>query len=371
MLILDQLRSKDPAIRLVTVAILAGLAVLAAGLFHVQVLSAHKFKVSQVSQSFRTVRMPAIRGQIRDRNDIALADNRPAYQVNLYLEELRPYFRSTYYRAKAGKSYTTAERVRLEQLSRYHVVSNLVHAVGSTLDQTLTISEVDFRKHYSQRRALPLPVASDIEQEQLARFLEQSATLPGCDLEAQPARIYPYGSTAAHVLGYLRRDDRYSESDAGFHYRLPDFSGIVGIEGAFDSQLRGQPGMKSVLVNSLGYRQSESIWTPADPGDHIVLTIDLAVQQAAEQALRSAGPYTRGAVIVMDVRNGDVVAMASAPAFDPNQFLPADRPRGLGAAAGSGDAAVDQPRDVWRLRPGLDLQNRGRIGGVGGRHDPS
>jgi penicillin-binding protein 2 len=322
MLILDQLRSKDPAIRLVTVAILAGLAVLAAGLFHVQVLSAHKFKVSQVSQSFRTVRMPAIRGQIRDRNDIALADNRPAYQVNLYLEELRPYFRSTYYRAKAGKSYTTAERVRLEQLSRYHVVSNLVHAVGSTLDQTLTISEVDFRKHYSQRRALPLPVASDIEQEQLARFLEQSATLPGCDLEAQPARIYPYGSTAAHVLGYLRRDDRYSESDAGFHYRLPDFSGIVGIEGAFDSQLRGQPGMKSVLVNSLGYRQSESIWTPADPGDHIVLTIDLAVQQAAEQALRSAGPYTRGAVIVMDVRNGDVVAMASAPAFDPNQFFP-------------------------------------------------
>jgi penicillin-binding protein 2 len=207
-------------------------------------------------------------------------------------------------------------------LVRYHVVSNLVHAVGSILDNPLALSEVDFRKHYDQRRALPLPVVTDLDQEKLARFVEQSTTLPGCDLEAQPARIYPYGPTAAHVVGYLRRDDRYSEDDAGFHYRLPDFSGIVGIEGIFDAQLRGQPGMKSVLVNSLGYRQSESIWEPTDPGDHIVLTIDLALQQAAEKALQSAGPYTRGAAVVMDTRNGDILAMASAPAFDPNQFFP-------------------------------------------------
>ena len=322
MLILDQIRSKDPAIRLVTVGILAGLAVLAAGLFHVQVLSARKFKASQVSQSFRTVRLPAIRGQIRDRNDIALADNRPAYQVNLYLEELRSYFQSTFMHAKAGRRFSRPELLRLGELVRYHVVSNLVHAVGSILDNPIELSEVDFRKHYDQRRALPLPVVTDLDQEKLARFVEQSTTLPGCDLEAQPARIYPYGPTAAHIVGYLRRDDRYSEDDAGFHYRLPDFSGVVGIEGIFDAQLRGQPGMKSVLVNSLGYRQSESIWEPSDPGDHVVLTIDLALQQAAEKALQSAGPYTRGAVVIMDVRNGDILAMASAPAFDPNQFFP-------------------------------------------------
>jgi penicillin-binding protein 2 len=322
MLIVDQLRSKDPAFRVVTVAVLAGLTLLAAGLFHVQVLSARKFKASQVSQSFRTVRMPAIRGQIRDRNDVALADNRPAYQVNLYLEELRPYFQSTYEMARAGKRHSVSERLRLGQLARYHVVSNLVHVVGITLDQTLALSETEFRKHYDQRRALPLPVATDLEQAQLAKFLEQSAALPGCDLEAQPARIYPHGSTAAHVIGYLRRDDRYSEGEGEFHYRLPDFSGMVGIERMFDDELRGEPGMKSVLVNSLGYRQSESIWTPTDPGDHVVLTMDLAIQQAAEQALNSAGPYTRGAAIVMDVRNGDVLALASVPAFDPNRFFP-------------------------------------------------
>jgi penicillin-binding protein 2 len=322
MLIIDQLRSKDPALRVMSVAVLTGLAVLAAGLFHVQVLSARKFKASQVSQSFRTVRMPAIRGQILDRNGVSLADNRPAYQVNLYLEELRPYFQSTYERAKAGKKYTVAERLRLGQLARYHVVSNLVHVVGLTLDQGLALTEADFRKHYDQRRALPLPVATDLQQEQLARFLEQSAALPGCDLEAQPARVYPHGSTAAHVLGYLRRDDRYTDTEGDFHYRLPDYSGMVGIEGMFDRELRGEPGMKSVLVNSLGYRQSESIWTPMDPGDHVVLTLDLELQQAAEQALDSAGPYTRGAAIVMDVRNGDILALASAPAFDPNQFFP-------------------------------------------------
>ncbi len=322
MLILDQLRSKDRAIRAVTLGVLAGLAVLVAGLFQVQVLSARKFKSSQVSQSFRTVRLPAIRGQIRDRHNVVLADNRPAYQVNLYLEELRSYFQSTYSRAADGRRFNSTDRLRLGEFARYFVVSNLVNAVSGMLEEPLVLTEKEFETHYNQRRALPLPVATDLDSEQLARFVEQSTTLPGCDLEAQPARVYPYGQTAAHILGYLRRDDRYSEDEGDFHYRLPDFSGVSGIEGHFDTQLRGEPGMKSVLVNSLGYRQSESIWTPTDPGDSIVLTIDLALQQAAEQALQSAGPYTRGAVVVLDVRNGDILAMASAPAFDPNDFFP-------------------------------------------------
>ena len=84
----------------------------------------------------------------------------------------------------------------------------------------------------------------------------------GADLDLQAVRIYPLGTTAAHLLGYLQRDDSSQEGeDAYFNYRLPDYRGVVGIEGGFDAQLRGRAGAESVLVNNLGYRQSENIWS--------------------------------------------------------------------------------------------------------------
>ena len=97
----------------------------------------------------------------------------------------------------------------------------------------------------------------------------------------------------------------------------------MGIEYSLDSFLRGYAGKKTVMVNNQGYRQSESVWEAAEPGSNVVLTIDLGIQQAAETALKN-GPYgarTAGAVVVMDVNTGDVLAMASSPTFDPNFFV--------------------------------------------------
>jgi penicillin-binding protein 2 len=154
-------------------------------------------------------------------------------------------------------------------------------------------------------------------------FAEQSASLPGFDLDVQPVRVYPHHSTAAHLIGYLLRSDSAADEDVFFNYRMPDSKGATGVEGALDEQLRGKTGVKSVLVNSLGYRQSENGWNAADAGQNVHLTIDLAIQKAAEQALRSGpeGPRTRGAVVVMDPRNGDLLGIASSPTFDPNQFI--------------------------------------------------
>src|SRR5262249_5369215 len=133
-----------------------------------------------------------------------------------------------------------------------------------------------------------------------------------------------YQTTAAHLLGELKRDSSSAEGeDSFFSYRLPDYRGVLGIEYGFDAQLRGRAGGKSVVVNSVGYRQTESIILPAMPGSNVVLTIDLAIQQAAERALQQRGPFgadTRAAAVVMQIQTGDILALASSPTYNPNSF---------------------------------------------------
>jgi len=322
MLIIDQLKKGEYQLRLLAWMILLGLGVLASGLFYVQVVSGKSYQASQVNQSFRTVRLPAVRGRILDVNGVALAENRPAYNVNLYLEELRGHFQSAYRQVTLGRRLSGSERDALGRGVRYQVVSNLVALAGQAIQQSVAVDARRFRTHYNERLALPLTVAADLPLVSVARFLEGGVGLPGLELEVQPVRNYPYGSLAAHTIGYLRRDDRPGGEDFLTRYSLPDYRGVVGIEGEFDDHLRGRPGVKSVLVNNLGYRQSETVWEPAEAGDNVYLTLDARVQRSAEAALSSAGGDTRGAVVVMDVHTGDLLALASAPAFDPNEFVP-------------------------------------------------
>src|SRR5919109_425466 len=96
MLIFDQLRKNDRRLQLLAICVLSSFGVLLFGLWYVQVLCSRRYQASQISQSFRTVRIPAIRGKILDANGIALAENRPSYNVNIYLEELRPLFQAEY-----------------------------------------------------------------------------------------------------------------------------------------------------------------------------------------------------------------------------------------------------------------------------------
>ena len=350
MIVFDQLKKNDPHLRAVTWGVLIGMAILVAGLWWVQIISYRQYSENLKSQSFRTVRIPAIRGKILDRNGAALAENRPSYNVNLYLEELRVEFRAEYARLRKPQfvtnslplwkrwlgfnpvetkmvRLTVAQRRALEAQARYCVASNSVFQIAQRLQQPVTLSFTNFVRHYSDQLALPFPVLTNLDTIQISRLLEQSSNPPGSELEVQPIRHYPGGTTVAHILGYLLRDiSSYEGELAAFDFRLPDYQGRIGIEGSFDADLRGKAGAKSVLVNSLGYRQSESIWTPAEPGKNVVLTIDLAIQQAAELALHNYSPSARGAVVVLDCHNGDILAMASSPAFDPNWYIPFLKP---------------------------------------------
>jgi penicillin-binding protein 2 len=323
MIVFDQLKKNDPQLRTITWSVLIGMGILLAGLWYVQVISHRHYTENLKAQSFRTVRIPAIRGKILDRNGVPLAENQPVYNVNLYLDELRRQFKDEWQRSRPARKLTKAERAALEAQTRYRVVSNIVWRVANTLQQPVFFDLGQFLRHYTNQLALPMTLVNGLDPALVARFLEQPSNLPGVDLEIQPSRLYPQHLSAAHVLGFLTRDDSSAvDEDAFFNFRLPDYRGKVGIEGAFDSELRGRAGVKYVLVNSLGYRQSENIWTPAEPGNNITLTIDLGIQRAAERALQSAGPDIRGAVVVLDPNNGDIIALVSAPAYDPNIYIP-------------------------------------------------
>src|SRR2546427_5199688 len=136
MLIFDQLRKNDRQLQVLAACVLSGLGLLLLGLWYVQVLSVKRYQTSQINQSFRTVRIPAIRGKIFDANGVALAENRPSYNVNLYLDELRPYFQAQYGSAKNRILYelrksgtrpklSAGQITELGKRTRYQVVSNL------------------------------------------------------------------------------------------------------------------------------------------------------------------------------------------------------------------------------------------------------
>ena len=356
MLIVDQLKKNDPQLRTLTLAVIAGMVALLTGLWWVQIVSVNDYRQNLETQSYRTVRIPAVRGMILDRNGHALAENRPTYKVSLYLEELRGQFKAAYTSlANAAQTKLTQQREQTEkqlgrrlnskekkqfllntamknalgQQARHVVVSNVVQQLSSRLQEPLSVDDTEFERHYETRLALPYPVANNLSPSQIARFEEQSTSPLGLDLEVQSTRFYPYSSAAAHLLGYLQFDDRsITGEEAFFSYRLPDYRGAIGIEFGFDAELHGKAGEKSVLVNNFGYRHAENIWSPAEAGRNVVLTIDLHIQQAAERALENAPVegQPRGAAVVMDVQTGDVLALASVPAFDPNLFIPKPSP---------------------------------------------
>ena len=373
MLIMDELRNNNRPLRVLAWGMATGLFLLLAGLWYVQIVSTARFNEVRKDQSFRTVRLPASRGKILDRNGAVLAESRPSYQISLYLEDpaLREQFKSEYRAARGRRRMTREQQVELARHTRYLVVSNKVAQLSQALGQPIGVSEAQFTRHYESSLALPFPVLSGLDAHQIARFSESMSVPPGFELEIRSLRYYPHHATAAHLLGYLTRDENSDEDqDLSFNYRLPDFAGVTGIEGLFDDYLRGKAGAKSVLVNNLGYRQAENIWTPVEAGDNLHLTIDLPIQRVAEAALSQAQYQVRGAAVVMDCRNGDVLALASLPTYRSQFVCPTHDAQRVDEPHRSETAPAYQPRRVRHLSARLDLQDRRGVGRARSRLGP-
>ncbi len=192
---------------------------------------------------------------------------------------------------------------------------------------------------------MPAKIAGGVSNKTIVIIEEKNSDLPGVEVVAESVRVYPNGSTAAHVLGYL---GQISESDKSYYvdqkgYKSTDMVGQEGIEKAFESDLKGKDGTKNVEVNAFGELVRVINETEPQKGKDVYLTIDLELQKTAQEALKQAlteiqkaGTFKSqwgdfkygtayknanvGAVVALDVKTGDVLAMASYPDFDPNLF---------------------------------------------------
>jgi penicillin-binding protein 2 len=237
--------------------------------------------------------LPAPRGIIYDRQGLILAENQPAYQLELVPEQV-PDLDAT-----------------LQGLVRIGL---------------LDADDVDDAKRTvrSRRPFDSVPIRLHLSESDMAAFGVNRFEFPGVDIRTRLARSYPQGETAVHALGYvgtvsaadLARIDR--EAYAG-----TSTIGKVGIEAAYEDPLRGRNGSREIMVNARG-RSVEKLGTlqaalqtrPGEPGTDLFLTLDLEVQRVAEQAVRDQ----RAAIVALDPNNGDVIALVSRPGFDPNLF---------------------------------------------------
>jgi penicillin-binding protein 2 len=310
-------RDRNPRLHIIGLIVGGGLLLLLLALWHVQVMRGGHYDYRGDAQSLRRIRIPSARGEIVDRNGVVLANNRPSYDIVLYLDQLK----------------RTSKRQDIVR-----VAAASVGGLARTLGLPATLNERDVRVHYQRRRPIPMSVWRDLPPETVAAFAERAGTLPGMDLIVMPVRQYPHGALAAHLLGYVGKAQPGDFEDGDierFYYYQPDNIGRQGVERSCDEYLRGAPGGKTIRVNPAGNLVDEISEVRAERGNRIVLTIDARLQRVAEEALARAplpgGKELRGAAVVLDAGSGEVLAMASAPSFDPNIFNPGTPASVIGA----------------------------------------
>lgn len=269
------------------------------------------------------VRLPPVRGTIRDRNGLILAGNQAACDIEFDLPEM---VRS--YRERHGRVPTLQYRGVVHQMEKVMTEPDIVqivnedvvprlHALGLPTDYDSKELELHFRTDAE----VPFVFARNVGFATMAEMDEHGLGLSGARVAKRPVRRYPFGALAAHVLGYVGEPQKISDlPDAqDFQFYEANVKGRAQIEEAMDKDLRGTPGTRLMERNLKGVIDREMGVTPPQAGDSVYLTLDAGIQFITEQALRAVG---RAGAVVVDPNTGDILAMASVPSFDPNSFIP-------------------------------------------------
>ncbi len=315
---------RSPEFRLAVIGLimLACFGLLAGQLWYVQVARGAEYTARIRGNSQVNVRLPAVRGEILDRHGVPLAVNRSSAVVEFYLPDLVRQYRETHgelprhsYRTTVGGMMTEKDEPDIVK-----IVNDTVMPMLDKFGIRKKLNEEQLRLHYRNETEVPYTFMEDLDFETLAKFAEHNAELPGVEVNMRPVRNYIYGALGAHFLGYVGAPNEVDQEEAAlFTFYQSDVEGKAQIELTLDDDLRGQPGARILQRDAKGRIQGEIAREEPKPGHNIHLTIDARIQHIAEKALRVVG---RGAAVVVDPNNGDILAMASVPSFDPNAFIP-------------------------------------------------
>lgn len=311
---------------LLTALVLVGFGGLLSRLHEFQIVLRDSFLQKVPGNRTVTVREPGIRGEITDRNGITLAKNVRNYEVSFNLDEIRQAYLAQHEDPEIEK--LTKEdgmpRKRKEKDIVSIVTDGPVRILGAPeLDLARPYNAKELRTHYITHGGLvPFSYRSDLTYEEFAKFAEHNLDLPGVYLSLRPQRDYPYGALASHVLGYItkwKKGDVPESAMRQFDHYIGDDKGVAGVEATMDKFLQGPEGKKAVVKDEKGRTIRMSDYTKPGSGAKVKLAIDAPVQYLLENTLRYAG---RAAGVIMDVNTGEVLAMASIPDMNPNDFFP-------------------------------------------------
>lgn len=259
--------------------------------YYLQVLHYKDYTTQADANRIHVQPVPPMRGLIYDRQGVLLADNRPSFTLSLVRE-------------------------RIEDLP----------ATLATLRELVEISDddvADFRKALAQRRRPfeAVPLKYQLTEDDIARIAVNEYRLDGVEVDAQLVRYYPYGDLFAHVVGYTGRiteqELRSFDEETYNRYSGTHSIGKVGLEKSYESLLLGKVGDEHIETNAHGRVLRVLERTPPQPGEELHLFVDARLQQAGYDALDGR----RGSVVALDVKTGGVLAMVSAPSYDPNLFV--------------------------------------------------
>ena len=232
--------------------------------------------------------IPPTRGLIFDRNGVVIADNRPSFSLTM-----------------------TRERSGDWQ----QVLDVIVEVLELTPEDRALFEK---RTKQGRRPFEPVPILFELNEEQIARIAVNQFRLPGVEVVAQLVRHYPQGAHFAHSVGYMGRiNEKELKTLDPVNYSGTHHIGKTGIERFYEAELHGQVGYEEVETNARGRVLRVLKRTDPIPGKDIVLSLDIKLQEAAEEALAGR----RGAVVALDPMTGEVLAMVSQPSFDPNLFV--------------------------------------------------
>ena len=280
-------------LHLIQVLVLLLLGVLCIRLYLLQIVNGTRYAEVAENQRIRLLPITAPRGGIFDRNGKLLVDSRPIYSIILSREDTKNIDRDSLVKPLAEGLNLDPEMLRdkFDEVKLQPAFESILIKEGATTGDITWVDAHQFE-------------------------------FPALRVEQTPVRQYPANGMLAHVLGYVQEispqqldDPRYKEK----HYKPGEIVGQSGLEFTYDEYLRGRDGYRKVIVDSRGHIQKELEIVPPQPGQDLYTTIDLDLQTAAEEQLQNS-LTKRGVIVAMDPNNGEILAMASYPTFDPNLF---------------------------------------------------